>query len=135
MRYREAELHYWEGPRYGEYQFFVARNKGSDRWYEYVAEIYPLGHGKWLFTLGSECDNIETPDLDAAMEAAERHYADSLKAQIAEMQAIVDSLAPQEDSSPCHGCGCWDGDTGGCAVPPESRPFTCTADGVDASAI
>ncbi|MBP5719353.1 MAG: hypothetical protein J6X53_10350 [Abditibacteriota bacterium] len=136
MRYREAELHYWEGPFFGgAYRFIVTHDTGDDSWNEVVQAVVPRGDGTWFFEPDEDNPGedtiIEAPDLDAAMEAAERHYVDDLKAQIADMQTIVDSFVPQEDSGPCHGCGCWDEDTGDCAMPPESRPFTCTVGGAN----
>lgn len=96
--YRETPLYRWDGPFFGGvYRLVVKHKAGDDSWEEVVQAVSPQEDGKWY--LSQSGDTIDAPDLDAAIRCAEMSYTDSLKAQIAEMQAIVDSFEPKAEGS------------------------------------
>lgn len=91
--YRETPYHWWTGPfAYGVYRFVIKHTTGADSWNEVVLAIWRNGIGEWTFSLDEEDTIIKAPDLDAAMQHAEKVYSECLLARIAEMQAIVDTL-------------------------------------------
>lgn len=45
-----------------------------------------------------------------------------------ELRALASKLSMEkqrEDFNPCQSCDCWDGDLGGCTMPPDDTFFAC----------